>query len=251
MSKEIEHHDALEPLIPTEKATTTKPTQHYRAGIFQAYLIIAVFFFIVLAIVAKTVAYFTFDVTITHAVQSFHAAWFSSIMAALTWMGFPPQTLIISAAILLMLWVSGLKWEMAVATVSLIGISALGLGIKLLVERPRPSADLVNVINQLHDYSFPSGHVLYFTTFVGFLLFLVYTLLKHSWWRTLLLILLGGMILLIGPARIYAGQHWASDVTGAYLLGSIWLSLSIFIYRRGKPRYFGKPSVATTSRDDT
>lgn len=146
--------------------------------------------------------------------------------------------------VLLFLYASGLHWETVVAAVSLVGISALGTGIKLLVDRPRPTADLVNVLSQLKDYSFPSGHVLYFTTFFGFLLFLSFTLLKHSWWRTTLLIIFGGMVALIGLSRIYEGQHWASDVIGAYLLGSVWLGLSILVYRWGKPRFFVNQPVA-------
>ncbi len=117
------------------------------------------------------------------------------------------------------------------------GGSFLGLGIKLIVDRPRPSADLVNVISELKDYSFPSGHVLYFTTFVGFLLFLSYTLLKNSWWRTTLLIILGSMVALIGLSRIYEGQHWASDVLAAYLLGSVWLTL-LWFFTVGASRAF-------------
>lgn len=87
----------------------------------------------------------------------------------------------------------------------------------------------MNVINQLKDYSSSSGHVLFFTTFFGFLLLLVYTLLKPAWWRMELLFLLIGMGALIGPSRIYEGQHWASDVIGAYLLGGVWLALTILI----------------------
>jgi undecaprenyl-diphosphatase len=86
--------------------------------------------------------------------------------------------------------------------------------------------------------------VLFFTTFFGFMLFLAYTLLKPAWWRTVLLILLVGMIALIGPSRIYVGQHWASDVIAAYLLGSVWLALSVVIYRRGKARFFVNQPVA-------
>ena len=77
--------------------------------------------------------------------------------------------------------------------------------------------------------------MLYFTAFFGFLLFLAYTLLKHSWWRTLLIVILGGMVGLIGLSRIYEGQHWASDVLAAYLLGSVWLTMSVYVYSRSKP----------------
>ena len=223
--------------------------RRYRAEVFQGYMVLAVVVFFILAVVAHTVAYFTFDVTITQAVQTFNAGWFGELMYALSWIGFAPQVWAISLVVLLFLYASGLKWETVVSFVSLVGITALGTGIKLVVDRPRPSADLVNVISQLKDYSFPSGHVLYFTTFVGFLLFLVYTLLKHSWWRTSLLIILGGMVALIGVSRIYEGAHWASDVIAAYLLGSVWLGLSILLYRWGKPRFFVNQPIANEAKE--
>src|SRR5512143_2652706 len=118
------------------------PWRRYRAAVFQTYLIGAVVIFVILAVLAKTVAYFTFDVTITHAVQTFNAGWFAGLMNALSWIGFAPQAWIIALGLLLFLYVSGLKWETVVASASLLGSSALGLGIKLIVDRPRPSADL-------------------------------------------------------------------------------------------------------------
>jgi undecaprenyl-diphosphatase len=213
------------------------------------YLIGAVAAFTILAVLAKTVAYFTFDVTITRAIQEFNPGWFDALMRALTWIGFAPQAYIITLLILVFLFASGLKWETVVAAVSVVGSSALGIGIKILVDRPRPSANLVNVISQLKDYSFPSGHVLFFTTFFGFLLFLAFTLFKHAWWRTCLLVILVAMIALIGPSRIYMGQHWASDVIAAYLLGSVWLALSVLVYRWGKPHYFVDQPVAKETPD--
>ena len=238
-------------LINRTGAIVSKPWRRYRADVFLGYMVIAVIVFIILAVLAKTVAYFTFDVTITHAVQAFNAGWFGALMYALSWIGFTPQAYLIALIVLLFLYMSGLKWETVVGFVSLILSTALGLGIKILIDRPRPSANLVNVISQLKDYSFPSGHVLFFTAFFGFLLFLAYTLFKHSWWRTLLLIVLGIMIALIGLSRIYEGQHWASDVVAAYLLGSVWLSLSILIYRWGKPRFFVDQPVAKETPSST
>jgi undecaprenyl-diphosphatase len=79
--------------------------------------------------------------------------------------------------------------------------------------------------------------VLFFTTLFGFVSFLAYTLLRNSWWRTLLLVLLIGMVGMIGPSRIYVGEHWASDVVAAYLLGSVWLALSVLVYRWGVKRH--------------
>jgi undecaprenyl-diphosphatase len=50
--------------------------------------------------------------------------------------------------------------------------------------------------------------------------------------RATLQLVLGALILLVGPSRIYLGAHWASDVIGGYLLGAVWLYLSIQIYGR-------------------
>ena len=225
-------------------AIFAKPWRRYRGFIFQGYLIAAIVVFLILAVLAHTVAYFTFDVTITQELQKFKPEWFGALMYALSWIGFAPQVDVISVLVVLFLLASGLKWETVVAFVNVIGISVLGTGIKLLVGRARPAADLVNVISQLSDYSFPSGHVLYFTAFFGFLAFLTYTLVEHSGWRRLLLAIFGGMVSLIGLSRIYEGQHWASDVLASYLLGSIWLALTVYFYRWGKTRFFVNQPVA-------
>jgi hypothetical protein len=106
--------------------------------------------FVILAVLAKTVAYFTFDITVAQTVQSFHPGWFDALMRTLTWIGFTPQAWIISAVVIVFLFVSGLKWETAVATVSLIASSLLVVGIKILVDRPRPTAGLVHVFTQFN-----------------------------------------------------------------------------------------------------
>jgi undecaprenyl-diphosphatase len=131
------------------------------------------------------------------------------------------------------------------------GSGSLGQLIKIAVHRPRPGANLVTVLQQLNSYSFPSGHVLTYTAFFGFLFFLGYTLLKPSFARTILLVILGSLVALIGLSRIYVGDHWASDVTGAYLLGSLWLVLSIYIYRWGKTRFFVRQPLAPENPTST
>jgi undecaprenyl-diphosphatase len=100
------------------------------------------------------------------------------------------------------------------------------------------------VIEVLTSYSFPSGHVMFYTGFFGFIWFLAFTLLKPSLTRNLLLIFFGSLVLLVGASRIYRGEHWASDVLGAYLLASLTLVVIIQIYRWGKNRFFVRQPVA-------
>jgi hypothetical protein len=110
--------DSTKPVEKHTAAAVKKPVnawRRYRAAVFLTYLIGAVVAFIILAVLAKTIAYFTFDVTITRAVQTFNASWFDAIMRVLTWIGFAPQAWMITLSILLFLHASGLKWETSVA----------------------------------------------------------------------------------------------------------------------------------------
>lgn len=219
------------------------PTRRHRAAVFQLSVVIGSVLFIALAVVARTVAYFPLDLRITRAVQSHHGVVFDRVMFGLSWIGFFPQVAVLGAVVILLLFVAGLRWEAVVAGFA---ASAAGVGTltKLIVARPRPTADLVEVLRVIGASSFPSGHVLMFATFCGFLGFLVFTLIKKSWARTVLLLGLASIIVLMGLSRIDQGHHWFSDVCGSYLLGSVWLALTIKLYRWGKPRFFSHQPVA-------
>jgi undecaprenyl-diphosphatase len=235
---------ATDPLKKLDAAVIAQPhTRHYRAAAFQIYVLVASAVFVTLAVIAHTVAYFPVDLTITRALQAEHGAAFSQLMYGVSWIGFVPQVDVLAVIVVLSLLLAGLRWE---AVASLIAAAGVGVGtfVKLVVYRPRPSADLVHVFQALPTSGFPSGHVLEFTAFGGFLAFLSYTLLKPSWGRTALLVFFALLLPLMGLSRIYQGQHWFSDVMGAYLLGSLWLALTIKIYRWGKPRFFARQPVA-------
>ena len=220
-----------------------RPTRRYRAAAFQVYVLVAASVFVLLAIAAHFVPYFAIDLKITRAIQSYHGAVFDALMHALSWLGFIPQVDVIAVLTILILFIAGLRWEAVTAVFAMCSVAVGGL-IKAIVLRPRPSADLVQVFQQLPSSGFPSGHTLMATAFYGYLAFLGYTLLKPSWGRTLYLIVFGLLIALMGPSRIYLGQHWFSDVAGAYVLGSLWLALTIRVYRWGKPRFFKHQPVA-------
>ena len=220
-----------------------RPARRYRAAAFQVYVLCAAVAFVTLAVIAHSVAYFPIDLAITHAVQSYHGAAFDRLMYGISWTGFMPQVDVLAAVAILLLFGVGLKWEAVAALFATAGVG-VGTLVKLVVYRPRPSADVVHVLKQLPSSGFPSGHVLEATAFCGFLAFLGYSLLKPGLLRSTLLVAVGAFILLMGLSRIYEGQHWFSDVMGAYLFGSLWLALTIKVYRWGKPRFFVHQPVA-------
>jgi undecaprenyl-diphosphatase len=227
------------------KETASRPQRYFRAILFEAYVILTLIAFGILAALAYSTAYLPIDLTITSGFQAYSPTWFQNFMLAISWFGFPPQAGVIVVFAAAIIFILGYRWEGVMVAISTAVVSLLNLGIKLFVHRPRPSVDLVHVVKVLSSYSFPSGHVMFFTGFFGFLAFLAYTLLKRSVLRTTLLVVFTGMVVLVGPSRIYLGEHWFSDVIGGYLLGSLGLVATIQFYRWGKPRFFAKQPVAS------
>lgn len=215
-----------------------------RARLFQLYGLVALLAFAVLAFFAHGVNYFQPDLYITLALQAINNGVFDNLMRWLTYLGNAPLSIVFWLLPVAGLFLFGLRWESVMTVISVIGVSLLSFVTKVSVGRPRPDGAVVHVSFLSSDASFPSGHVLFYIGLVGFLWFLSYTLLKRGWPRTLLLVVLGAMLVLIGVSRIYLGAHWASDVLGSYLLGSAWLLLAIALYRWGKPRFFAHQPVA-------
>ncbi len=226
------------------KETAPRGVRRYRTWIFQIYVLIAILFFSLLAVFASTSAYFPIDLTITRFVQSYHPTWFNLLMEAISWFGYSIQATVILILLIITLYVSGFRWEAVMAALAGVGTELLNTLIKIVIHRPRPGETLVHVFAVISGYSFPSGHVMFYTGFYGFLLFLTFTLFKPSWRRTLAMIFLIILIAFIGVSRIYLGEHWASDVLGAYLVGSLTLAASVLIYRWGKTRFFVHQPVA-------
>lgn len=187
------------------------------------------------------------DIAITREFQENQAPWLRISMLVIS---YPGSSFLLPALVLLtvlILWALGDRLE----AVFVAGLSAcsllLNLLVKVLVHRPRPSAGLVRVIQSAIGYSFPSGHVMAYIAYFG-LLFAFGILLfqgKH-WWRTALLIVSAAFVVLIGPSRVYLGDHWASDVIGAYLIGGVLWGLAVGLYLPLKER-----TVLETQRSRT
>src|SRR5690242_17043876 len=139
------------------------------------------------------------DVTITREFQENQSPWLLNFMIAVSYIGNASLVslgLIILAAVLL--WVVDLRLE-AIMVVALSAVSSvLNWLIKLLVDRPRPSSSLVDVIQHAGGLSFPSGHVMSYVAFWGLLFSFGIILFRGNyWWRTALLIISGAFVVLV------------------------------------------------------
>jgi len=169
------------------------------------------------------------------------------LMSLVSWFGFVPQSMVIAGLLILLIFGFGLRWEAVITLISTVLSTTINLLVKDLIQRPRPASGQITVFDTLNSYSFPSGHVMFYIGLFGFIGFLAFSLLKPSFKRGLLLVIFGSLVALIGISRIYLGEHWASDVLGSYLLGSLLLVAIIQIYLWGKTRFFVHQPVAAAA----
>ena len=133
-------------------------------------------------------------------------------------------------------------WLMLIGSVS----SLLDNVIKLLVSRQRPPADLVHILSPATGYSYPSGHAVFFT-WMSFMLAVSLAPRVNPRFRPILWILAAVVIVLTCLARVWAGDHWPSDVIGGVLLGIGWSAFVLWLPERWVPSpdwswFRGRPS---------
>ena len=98
--------------------------------------------------------------------------------------------------------------------------------LKNFFDRMRP----MEAIYTENSFSFPSGHATAAMALYGFLLYTICKFDKHKL-KTPFIFFLTLLILLVGLSRLYLGVHYFSDVLVGYLIGLMWLVLSIKLHK--------------------
>jgi undecaprenyl-diphosphatase len=233
--------------VPTHAVTPHEPSREravrrlWRAETIYALSLLG---FSVLALLAHFVTYFDWDLRVERAIQSLPVPGLFGMMRAVSIFGngwIPWALTIITVAIF---YAYRKRSEAMGLLLSAGGGSLLNIMVKMLVGRPRPTAELVSVYRDLRTESFPSGHVTFYVCYFGFLFFAAFALLpRGSWARRTALFLTALPVALVGLSRVYLGAHWPSDTLGAYLLSGLWLALSLHLYRRWKQRATFHPEL--------
>jgi membrane-associated phospholipid phosphatase len=148
-------------------------------------------------------------------------------------------------------WLDGLK-QVALAVIGVLLVAvlnrrgfflmlfgALSAGaytlLEMVVQRPRPEASLVHVLRHTSGYSFPSGHLVFYTWFLSYLVLILVrrhlpgALHLASW------VIVAVLLALVAIGRVYSGEHWPSDVLAGLLLGTGWTLLGLSIRRLSDP----------------
>ena len=134
------------------------------------------------------------------------------------------------AVIVLLVWERRAGYLMALGAVS----SLIDNELKLMMARQRPTPDLVHILTPAPGYSYPSGHAVFFTWLSFMLAFALAPHVKprQRWilWTAAALV-----VVLACLARVWAGDHWPSDVLGGLLLGHGWSAFVVWIPERWLP----------------
>ena len=170
------------------------------------------------------------DLWLAQGIQSITSDFLSSIMQGVSTLLVGWASYILVAVIASLVWWRK-GWHEVVLILAGAILAATSGVFKTIIDRPRPSPDLVTVYSQADTGSFPSGHSFFtFLTF-GLVVYLTVTRSRNDILRTSILVLTIALILLVGISRIYLGAHWPSDVLGGYLAGGVFLTVLIWIDR--------------------
>ena len=199
-------------------------------------LVVCAGLFGVLTINVVRDAYFDWDIAFMSAMQANRPAWLDTLAHAVAWVGFPPQSNLIIGGLVLLLVVLGLRWEALCTAIAATVTAVVWFQITPLINRPRPSDDLVPVGSSIPLGSFPSGHVLTYVGVYGFMAVVAHGVIANPQVRWPVSVGLVGLVGLVGPSRIYLGHHWPTDVAASYTQGLAYLVALLAIYQRVKSR---------------
>jgi len=218
---------AIVATLPMRKATTSP----FRWPFLMLGLLLLALF-AGLTVYAAGNTYMPFDVSLERSIQA--VSW-GPLVTVFNWFDWLEGSRQLYAGIGAIVVVAVINWKKA----PLIAVGAMAGPIYSIVQgiiqRPRPSADLVNVIRHTGSFSFPSGHVVFFS---WVLVLLIVCLAVGRLSRPLLAVvwIAAALVLLLDCiGRIYLGEHWPSDVLGGLALGLGWTSLVLSVRLLSNP----------------
>lgn len=126
------------------------------------------------------------------------------------------------------------EWLRVIFVVSSLGSGLYSAFIKSLFKLTRPNGYVSDGfipwdrILKSEVYSFPSTHVVLYTAFFGYLVYLSYRLKGVSkLTRHTVRIFSATMVIFVGSSRVLLGAHYAKDIVAGYIFGLIYLVLVI------------------------
>ena len=190
----------------------------------------------VFAYFASVVVNFPGEVGVSTWMQSWRAPWIDNLMKVISLPGIlvvaVPMVILTSLA----LYLKGWRAESLLVLATAVGGRLIAIGLKEAVERPRPHDGLVQVLQEVDGYSFPSGHVMHYAVFFGILAVIAATRIGPGRGRNLTYGALALLLAAIGISRIYLGVHQLGDVVAGYAFGALVVAGAAWLWFRWQAR---------------
>ncbi len=170
---------------------------------------------------------FSFDLWFSQQIQYFSSPLLDIYFRSISFLGdYTPMMLLLITTLVFLSFTKYKKIGQYLFFSTLAGIATSSI-LKLLIARPRPTADQVSVLVKMNDYSFPSTHCVSFIIYFGFLYYYItlHKKQKNKIHVSQLFLLI--LIVSVSFSRIYLGAHWLSDCLAGYFLGFMALILTI------------------------
>jgi undecaprenyl-diphosphatase len=167
-------------------------------------------------------------------------------MTGISATGYRPLALPVVVLATAALYIKGQRKECGLLLAAVLATTGAVTVISGVVARPRPADDLVQIFRDAGGFSFPSGHVMHATAFLGTLTFAVTQSWKPGRARQLIVAGIVVALIAIGASRLYLGAHWLSDVVAGYAFGAVLLAVAIGLWRR----WMGRPETSRTGPSD-
>ena len=214
-------------------------------------LAVAASFVALTAVVATSDAVPSADLTVARWVQGVDFPGWTRLLHFAAYLTDKPAGPAIVGALVLALWLRRLATEVIVLSIAQ-SLYVPQLLLKRLVQRPRPTDDLISITEIGEGFAFPSRHMTLGIAVYGTVAMIALTRLAPGWRRNTVLVASGAILTLSAISRPTFGAHWPSDALGGVLLGGIWLFAIRRLYlslRRpgGPPRALRRPLALAAS----
>ncbi|MBC8137256.1 MAG: phosphatase PAP2 family protein [Fibrella sp.] len=205
--------------------------------------------FVLLTVIAKSPGLRDWDADVSRFVQRGESAPLTAVARAFTILGNGSALFIVSIPAFAWLWRARKPVGGLLLVAAILG-HVLNIGLKALVNRPRPNeADEVAKLFETNGSSFPSGHAMTAVMFFGFLAVLLEVHVRSRPSRRLLIGLTTFLALGICLSRVYLGNHFTSDIMGGIAAGLLFLFAWVMVYRRWGAKEFA-PAVSNETSSD-
>ncbi len=187
----------------------------------------------VVTVLAAGTEFFSWDLWLARKIQAIDLPGFTHVTTLATDLSSPDASIVA-----FFIAVPGLvllrQFRLALFQAAAIWTHLIGGSLKLVVDRMRPSPELVERVSLEERLSYPSGHTEWVVGFEGFLLFAIWQLTPNRFIRYPAAAAWAGHIVLTGVGRVDQGLHWPSDVLAGLLVGALALSGTVWAYLSSK-----------------